>query len=253
MKLTTLKERIAKAEEKVAKKENTIAKKTARIEKLSAGLTKKFGIDPETFDRYAWRELNGTEEENYAAYWTMCDIHGLHDDIKRNHKEIKATLETIEKYKKQLAGEIARESILIKEIPGSMKLMQTQLVEKWDEWDKERRAKLRADHKELGYREFFKHHTAADYDFMYITDEQIHEGNLNDAKELIIDLFYRVKEITGEITSWAGVHATHGTCGMTVLNGYVEGKEGRAEVESILAGGYNIQRLHVRVLVKSIG
>lgn len=253
MKLTTLKERIAKAEEKVAKKEATIAKKTARIEKLTAELVKKFGINPETFDRYAWRTLNGTEEENYKAYWTMCDISGLKDDIERGRKEIKATLETLEKYKKQMAGELERESILIKEIPDSMKQMQTQLVEKWDAWDKERRARLREEHKTLGYNGFFKKYNGADYDFLYITDEKIHSNNERDAKELIIDLYYRVKEITGEVTSWAGVHATQGTCGMTVLNGYIEGKEGRAEVESILAGGYNIQRLHVRVLVKSIG
>ena len=54
---------------------------------------------------------------------------------------------------------------------------------------------------------------------------------------------------TGEITSWAGIHLEAGSY-CAVLNGYVEGKEGRARVESILAGGYNIQRLHIRVLVK---
>lgn len=63
-------------------------------------------------------------------------------------------------------------------------------------------------------------------------------------------MYYRVKKFTGEITDWSGVHACQGTWGMTVLNGYVVGKEGRAFVESILAGGYNIQRLHIRVLVK---
>ena len=66
---------------------------------------------------------------------------------------------------------------------------------------------------------------------------------------MILDLIRRVKDITGEITDWSGIQATIGAQGFTVLNGYVIGKEGRARVESILAGGYNIQRLHVRVLV----
>jgi len=63
-----------------------------------------------------------------------------------------------------------------------------------------------------------------------------------------MDLYRRVKNITGEITDWSGIHAEVGTWGFTVLNGLVAGKQGKCAVESILAGGYNIQRLHVRVL-----
>lgn len=251
MKITTLKERIEKAEAKIEKKNNTIIKKAARIEKLSKGLADKFGIDPKTFDRYQWRTLNGTEEENYQAYWTLCDISGLEDDIERGGREIEETKKTIEKYQKQLTGEIARESILLKDIPECVKLMQTQLVEKWDEWDKEHKQELVNQYNILGYREFIKKYKYSEYEFAFHkTLEQIHQDNENAAKELVLNLYYRVKDITGEITSWDRIHATVGTLGFTVLNGYVEGKEGRAMVESIYAGGYNIQRLHVRVLVK---
>ena len=84
------------------------------------------------------------------------------------------------------------------------------------------------------------------------SDEQIHDDNVQAAENLIIDLIYRVRKITGEITDWSDIRATVGTDGFTVLNGTVIGKEGITCIESITAGGYNIQRLHVRVLVHSI-
>lgn len=252
MKLTTLAERIEKAEAKITKKQSTIDKKLARIEKLSKELADKFGIDPETFDRYQWRTLPGTEDENNKAYWTLCDIEHLKEDIERGESEIEETKATLKKYKAQYAGEVEREAILLKDIPDSMKQMQTELVETWDEYDKERRERLRREYNELGYKEFCKKHNNADYEFRYKTDEEIHEDNITAARDLILNLYYRVREITGEVTSWAGIHATVGTWGGTVLNGLVEGKEGRAIVESITAGGYNIQRLHIRVLVKEV-
>lgn len=246
MKIETLKERISKAQEKIEKKQNTIIKKTARIEKISNKIMKEFGIDPKTYNRYDWREFG--EEKGYQLYWDLCDIANLEDDIERGKGEIEETKKTLEKYEAQLAGEIEKESVLIREIPESMKMMQTQLVEKWDEWDIARRDMIKVKYREMGYREFFQKYSGADYEMIYKTNEQLHNANMRDAEMLIINLFYRIKDITGEVTSWAGIHCTQGNMG-AVLNGVVTGKEGRARVESILAGGYNIQRLHVRVLV----
>ena len=118
MKITTLKERIEKAQAKVERKQNTIIKKTAQIEKKQAYLADKYNIDPETFDKYNRSGFN--EEDGHDIYWTMCDIDSLKEDIKRGENEIEATKKTIEKYEAQLAGEIERESILIREIPESM-------------------------------------------------------------------------------------------------------------------------------------
>ena len=83
------------------------------------------------------------------------------------------------------------------------------------------------------------------------TDEQIHAQNKRAGENLILDLLKRVTKITGPVTDWSGLHTTRGNMG-TVLNGIVIGEDGRAEVETILAGGYNIQRLHCRTLVKPI-
>lgn len=75
------------------------------------------------------------------------------------------------------------------------------------------------------------------------------EQNKKTAKYLVEDLVNRCKEKVGTVTDWRNVHPTLGNHGCT-LNGFVIGTNGRAEVESVLAGGYNIQRLHIRTLVK---
>lgn len=70
---------------------------------------------------------------------------------------------------------------------------------------------------------------------------------MKSAESLIMNLYSRIHAITGEVTDWDGIHYSGGA-----LNGVVYGKLGSVRVESILAGGYNIQRLHVRVLVHEI-
>lgn len=242
MRIETLNDRIQNAVTKIEKKSNTIVKKEALIAKKESKI-RTIGFDPSA-DRY---EVNKQSSE---AYWLMCDIEWLKEDIKRGNREIEETKTSLENYKQQLAGEIEKESILLKDIPDSMKRMQLELVERWDAWDIERRNRMKEDYRTLGWKEFSKKYKYSDVQFKDKTDEQIHNSNVQDAKYLILDLYYRVRKFTGEITDWSGIRATSGACGMTVLNGYVIGKEGRAEIESILAGGYNIQRLHIRVLVK---
>lgn len=254
MKIIVLNDRIKKANEKIEKKQNTIVKKTAQIEKKYQAL-EKLGIeDPRNKTEDDFRYLADTNRELWSElYWLYADIRNLNEDIRRGGKEIEATKKTLEKYEAQLSGEIEKESIFLTEIPEVFKDLIDELVTTWDKWDKERRERLRKVFNELGSREFFKRgYTGADYEFRYITDEKIHDNNIRDAKALILDLYSRVKDITGEVTDWSDIHARQGSGGFTVLNGVVIGKEGRARVESILAGGYNIQRLHIRVLVHEI-
>lgn len=241
MKIRTLKDRILKAKEKIERKENTIIKKTALIEKKKTRLVALGVEEPLTCNKY---DFSG------ETYWLMCDIGYLQDDITRGRKEIEETKNTLEKYQLQLAGELEKESIFLKDIPELMKQLQVELVDTWDTWDIDRRNRMKADYKKLGWKEFYDKYKGSDYSFMDKTDEQIHNSNVQDSKMLILDLFYRVKNITGEITDWSNIKACAGTHGLTILNGFVIGKEGRAEVESIYAGGYNVQRLHIRVLVK---
>ena len=242
MKITTLNDRIERAEATIEKKNNTITKKLALIEKKKALLSKK-GINPETADAREHRD-------DSEAFWTICEIEHLYEDIERGKGEIEEKKKALESYKAQLAGEIEKESIFIKELPESVLQMRDELVEKWDGYDKSKRDFLCNEYSRLGYKEFSQKYRHAGHEFRKLTDDQIHSRNERDAKNLILNLYNRVVEITGEITSWRNIYLTQGAHFSAVLNGYVEGKQGRAYVESILAGGYNIQRLHVRVLVK---
>lgn len=233
MKLETLQERIKSIEDKIAKKQGTIVKKRATAEKY----TKKLSAGVHT-GQEAW-SINYTIKTAY-------------EDIERLENEIIELQSKLEKYNSQMGDALAEDAV-IKSVPPVLKQLQMELVERWDEYDIRRRNKVREDYANMSYKDFIRQYrTAATAQLRFKTDEQIHNENMRDAEKLIIDLIYRVRNITGEITSWEGVRATCGSNGCTVLNGRVQGKEGVALVESIGAGGYNIQRYHIRVLVKSL-
>ena len=235
MKIETLSERIANAENKIGKKQRTILKKQELIAKKQHLLDTKY-------------ITNSDSPEARTLKW---DIEHYTDDISRLEREIAETTLALDNYRKQLTGLMERVSVLITDIPDVLKGLQEELVERWDKWDIERRDRIQADYRELDYKEFSKKYTHAEVVFKGKSDEQIHDDNVQSAKNLIIDLIYRIRRITGEITDWSDIRASAGTGGFTVLNGTVIGKEGIACVESITAGGYNIQRLHIRGLVHS--
>ena len=236
MKIETLSERIANAENKIGKKQRTILKKQELIAKKQHLLDTKYLVNPDS-------------PEARTLKW---DIEHYTDDISRLEREISETTLTLDNYKKQLTGLMERVNVLITDLPDVLRKLHEELVMRWDKWDMERRDKIIADYRELDYKEFSKKYTHADVVFKGKSDEQIHDDNVQASEDLIIDLIYRVRKITGKITDWSNIRATAGTGGFTVLNGTVIGKEGIACVESITAGGYNIQRLHIRVLVHSV-
>lgn len=214
MTTTQIKERIEKAQKRHDNKLNTIAKKQK------------------------W--IDSGKKDAYECDW-------LRDDIKRLTKEVAELEVLIEKYNKQLTGEMERESMFV-QIPEILHELAKELVERWTEWDINRRAFLQEEYSKLGYKGFWqKRYSMTDYNLMRMSDAAIRENNEKDADAAIKDLFLRVHEITGEITGWDCIKGN----GVT-LNGVVEGKAGRARVETIYAGGYNIQRLHLRTLVHSI-
>ena len=78
MKITTLKERIEKAQDKISKKEGTIQKRLKSIDKKSAYLRKTYGIeDWKSVDKY---DRTGKNEIVFNdIYWTICDLEGYEE------------------------------------------------------------------------------------------------------------------------------------------------------------------------------
>lgn len=236
-----LKEKVKKAEEAVAKAQKTIERHTAQMEK-KLKIVLDNGWDPE--DRYCRQNT----AEHYEAYWAICDYDTKVEDIKNATKKLVEKERILQNWKDRLEAAEAKEHKFLTEVPECMKVMMEELIARWDEDDEKRMNFLKSKYHELGWEGFTKEYSYEAYKFMrYETAETIHKANVRSAEGLIMDLYNRINAITGEITDWSEIRY-----GGKALNGVVHGELGSVRVESILAGGYNIQRLHVRVLVHEI-
>lgn len=68
---------------------------------------------------------------------------------------------------------------------------------------------------------------------------------------LFTNLLNKVSSKVGNITDLSDLTTTTGN-NEIVLNGVVTGQNGLVKVQSILAGGHGVQRLHIRTLIKEI-
>lgn len=94
---------------------------------------------------------------------------------------------------------------------------------------------------------YIEHHDNSTQDsFRYRTDQYIRNTIESDARDKLIDIARRVQKRCGNITDASNL--TIGDNG--TINGKIIGAKGSANVETIRAGGYNIQCLHFRVLIK---
>ena len=240
MTIKELKEKVQKAEEAVAKVEKTIERHTIQMEK-KLKVVLDHGWNPE--DRYC---KHGTSEHN-DAYWAICEYEDKVNAIKNATEKLEDKKRILKNWKDRLEAAEAKEQKFLTEVPESMKEMMTELIVRWDEYDTERLTHLKEEYKVLGYKEFTKKYPKS-YKFMrYETPETIHKVNVKNAEAYVMDLYNRIHLITGEVTDWSGIY-----CAGVALNGFVKGQLGAVNVETILAGGYNIQRLHCRTLVHVI-
>lgn len=237
-----LKDRIAKVEDRIVKKEKTIESKGKLLTKKQQAIIKA-GYDPEAEEM---------PRDNMEVFWLFCDVASLKDDLQRLPKEIEELKNTLQKYENQLSTSIDRESTYTDEVPECLKQMEQELIDEWDQFDINRKNQLLEDRKTLNHADFSRKYNQYErQQLAYKSDEEIKKENEKEARQQVINLYNRIKNITGEVTDWSGISLKAGARGTAALNGVVTGVQGKARVESIVAGG-PVQRLHIRVLVNEI-
>lgn len=278
--MTTTEIRIQGCLKNIEKTHNTLERHKARLEKKRLDC-EKLGIqNPESFVR--------TSTTTDDQYWAVSEYKYVQDDINQNLKKLQELNKKLEDYRTKKAKEDKKADVPM--IPAVEQFLQNwrvsadkyyrEQVNKIHQWNTEYRVYYNQQMKELedkyGYRvccfdkevEAEKEKRKIDYKYKgkylsahftqdclklasYKADE--FESRLNKLldDEVVfkrIDLYHRCSAVAGVITDASGLYIASNGC----INGFVVGDEGKAEVQTILAGGYAIQCLHYRVLVKPL-
>lgn len=231
MKVEQLVERIEKNQVKLAKKEALLEKKLAKMD-LEINLEMKM---PELWKTYY----------NNVEYGKWLEI----ESLKQTYEQVKEIKALIEKYNVQLNKAQIEENKLAK-IPEVLENFRQYLIETWNKQDLNAKSYYQDEYKRLGYKEFVSTYKYTSYQHMNLELEDFNKVNTRDAEMLILNFISRVEEKAGVIEDCSGLIVTEGNNGYSVINGFVKGSKQNVQVESIGAGGYNIQKYHIRVLVK---
>lgn len=273
-----LQERIQKAQETITKKQNTITKKQIQIQKKEIMLQTKFGVT--NIESAKWDRTNPNHGD---IYWTICDIENLQDDIIRGSNEISEKQEALKKYQEELQRELekaaSRDVKVILEFldmwKQNCKDYYTRCLPKWiktlneyrevdrqhcewhnhggwkeskevkEEWENRWKAAQEA-HKVWNFMDRYIITDIIDNKRSYRLDMDKIQKDLDYEANCKYDfIIERTNKIVGQITDASGLSI--GSKGD--LNGFIIGTRGVAKVQTIGAGGWNIQCFHFRTLI----
>jgi len=221
----------------------TIESIKAKIQKLHATLARHQSL---MLKKQALRDK--TQDEN-DLFWLNCDIEELEERIDATREKIAKAAKALE------AAEAAKKAKADKEaaMPEQLREYRDKLA---DEWNKSELAQRREmlEKGESYYRIDGKVNSGLYRYYVELTsmsEGDIRRRNHSYATAAVENLIARVEKAVGTPQGYSRLYVTKGNWmeGGSAINGYVSGDRGTAEVRSILAGGHNIQRLHVRVLV----
>lgn len=243
-------------QDRVNKAAETVEKKIATIERHKKQLVKKAQplegyIDFNRYNDYRYdTELRNRykQETGRDLYWDLCDYSDKLSDIEGAENSLKEAKRILANWNTKLDAQLEKESTIEKVLPPIFKQLKADLTDEWTKHDLLRQEKFFEQRATLSYKELATIYSYSERELLSSTDEEgFRKANAKAAEIWIIDLYNRVKDIIGEVTDWSNIYYRG-----KALNGTVVGNNGVANVETITAGGYNIQRLHYRVLVHKI-
>lgn len=250
MNSTELREKLNKSQENVEKIKKTIQRHFDQAEKkLSVIKSNGWSLD-------RWQYVGGGETPNETAYWAICEYESKMSDAESAKKRLVEAEQVRDNWQAKLDRQLELESKIQNEIPEVFKQVKEDLVKLWVSWDINERETMYKRKRELreafpNYREFSNAwrdlYTYSREESLTKTDEEFEKIENKEAEAWLLDLYNRVYAITGKVTDCAGIR-WGGKC----LDGFVVGESGKASIETIGAGGYNIQRFHLRTLVKEM-
>lgn len=274
-------EKMEKANQEIMKKYDLIGKRYAQAEKQIAQIN-ALGIyqfeyieDYEALKQQCIDYDNArvahckdmTEEQFYSdankvwvhdSYWLVAKLEQIVESIENAYKAIEEKKGTIARYMEQIAKADKAEQDF-EALPEVIKQFADSIAEMWDAWDYMRQASvIQAQQDIIGlsgeeYREIRDNYSAEEwYELPAKTKEEIHDANAKAAKSLALNLAYRVQDIVGVIEDASDLRLTRGNNNCAVINGLVRGQGKVAKVQSVGAGGWNIQRYHIRTLVNEV-
>lgn len=233
---------------RVESKEKEIAKLTAKMARIEKAESTNWEVNPYY---YSESDKRRTARDLEIATAALADLKAKYaaEMEKDNSRNIPAILEFLEDWKNRVYNHY------VECYPVFMKE-----YEAYSDNMKERREAYyrasRIERNEMWYamddakREFRKTWGwMMDYTLGGGLDtERLKKDLEEDAKAKYDDIVERTNKIVGEITDAAGLSV--GAKGE--LNGYIVGTRGKAKVNTIGAGGYNIQIFHFRTLIHKV-
>lgn len=265
--------KVEKCKATIARHEKALAKKVDALEKISGR-----AVDISDIDSYKWNE-NG---KSYSYYWEACEVASKLDDIKGAKRKLRDAEIILGNWEAKLQKEIDKDDF-ISTIPQALKDFLESWKQKAYDWHIQRYEKFVTFKEDLYKREAeaidkFKN---IPYRERWAKMEELGLDNIsrrllnfggtvivkmneyrNEAERLAyldrvledekrrkaIDLINRINDVVGEITDASNLKVND----KLNLDGIIQGTKANAKVETIGAGGYNIQCFHYRTLVHEV-